>query len=214
MRKDELVALCETQGLAFAVDPTNNDTFFARNHLRKLMGRQDAAAACTPQDRGGCSPSQAGGTEDAGEQLAEVEGMPDVSIGQGLRHDAVQETSTAAQTPSRTLTADVLRVMAACTAACLKLQKDADIALEQARLPGPPTLLDMDRLREQSKHVAVRALQRALAVRSPPIIMSSLLHERLTGSADVMQAESYFPAKDSCWCCSLQQQAGRFFKHH
>ena len=178
------------------MDPTNNDTFFARNHLRKLMGVQDAAAECAPWALAGCSPSQAGVTENAGVHLAARAGMADVSVGQGLRYDASRKIGTGGQSPSRALTADVLRVMAACSAASQKLQEDADLALEQACLPGPPTLLDVARLLDNSKHVAIRALARALMVGGHPLSAGHPLpHKRHTGSAYYVQADSYIASR-------------------
>ena len=165
MHKHELVALCHSRGLSFAVDPTNKDTFFARNHLRKLMGSQQAIAACTLQEVAGHSPSQALATELACEDAAAPGNKSDISTGQRETSAAARELETEQQTPSSGLTADALRVMAACTAASQKLQRDADLLLKQARLPGPTMLLEIERLRESSKHVAVRALSEAIVVR-------------------------------------------------
>ncbi|CAL5225247.1 g8038 [Coccomyxa viridis] len=65
MRYGLLEGKCTELGIPFlmtahhAVDPTNKDTFFARNHLRKLMGSQQAPAACVPQEVADRSTSQA-----------------------------------------------------------------------------------------------------------------------------------------------------------
>lgn len=172
------------------MDPTNSDTFFARNHLRKLMSLQHATAAgMLPQLDGG-RPSKAGATVLACENLAACARKAEDS-GQSASSGAPSAVETGEDTSSRAPTSDILRVMAACSAASQKLQTDADLALQQACLPGPPTLLDIERLRETSKHVAVRALSGALAVCSLlSTTIYSFLHTRLAVGADPVQAAS------------------------
>ena len=162
MHKDELVALCQSEGLPFALDPTNQDTFFSRNRLRKLMGNQQAIAACMPQRLSDCSPSQEI-TELVCQSPAAQASTFDLP--QRVGHGALSNTDPGQQTVSRALTADVLRVMAACSAASVRLKKAAELVLEHARVPSPSTLLDVGTLRRSSKHVAVRALSKALVVR-------------------------------------------------
>ena len=166
------MALCHSKGLPFAVDPTNKDTFFARNHLRKLMGSQQAPAACVPQEVADRSTSQAPAIELACEDAPAPRNKADISTDQRECSAAAKHHEAGQQTPCRGLTADILRVMAACSASSQKLQRDADLLLKQARLPGPSMLLEIERLRESSKYVAVRALSKAIVVRGLSTLVS------------------------------------------
>ena len=200
MSKDELVAFCHSQGHTFAVDPTNSDTFFARNHLRSLMGNQQPIAACTPREVASHSPSQAAPTELACEETAVSCKQSDLSTDHRETSCKGMKLETGQQSPGRGLTADTLRVMAACIAASQKLQRDADLLLQQARLPGPSMLLKIEGLRESSKHVAIRALSKAIVVRGPSTLMFPVeLHlSALCHSCTECACEPYMP-----YCCAL-----------
>lgn len=164
MHKDELIALCHRRGFPFAVDLTNSDTFFARNHLRELLGSQQILAASMPHRLRTNSTSEPDAPESGCDYQAEKFHKAGTSPDLQKRHTTSGDTGSRECDPSTALTRDVLRVMAACGTASQRLQKEAELLLERARLPGPSLLLNTEIFSQGNKHVAVRALAKALVV--------------------------------------------------
>lgn len=164
MHKDELVALCHHHGLPFAEDPTNRDTTFARNHLRELLSSSQDTAAHMSHEREKQPTSQRNISEQQrAQETARISTMESAAR-PAVEHTDVQDTRSSRNLSSSAHSRDVLRVMSVCGAASMKLQKEADLLLERARLPGSCTLLDTAVLSQGNKHVAVRALAKALLV--------------------------------------------------
>ena len=144
MHKDELIALCCRQGFPYAVDLTNSDTFFARNHLRKLLGSQQILPASMPHRLRINSTSEPDAPESGCNYQAEGIHKSGTSPDLQKWHTTSHDTGSRACNPSTALTRDVLRVMAACSTASQRLQKEAELLFERARLPGPSLLLDTE----------------------------------------------------------------------
>ena len=164
MHKEELLALCRLHSMPFAEDPTNRDTFYLRNRLRKLLS--DAALSRMPpqQDTPQNHDSHRHPSELQLSHKPQAKGQPRTSCGASAAPASTQTSSRAEQAFSADTTSDALRVMRACRAASRKLQEDADMLLKRASLQGAGMLLDLSVLHAARQPVAVRALATALQV--------------------------------------------------
>ena len=159
MHKHELLALCHQDDLPFAEDPTNRDISFSRNHLRKLLSSRHSPAADVLQ---GLKWPHFSHMHAPGHRA------PIGNTGMTIHKEAPQveaQKSVSDRVPGQSaLSRDILRLMSACGAASRRLQAEADVLFERARLPGAAMLLDPEVLCQGSKAVAVRVLAKALEV--------------------------------------------------
>lgn len=159
MHKHELLDLCHQNDLPFAEDPTNRDIFFSRNHMRELLSSRHNPAADV---------SQRLKEPHSSHMHAPGHQAPISHTGITFHKEAQQveaQRSVSERVPRQsTLSSDILKLMAACGAASRRLQAEADVLFERARLPGAAMLLDPEVLCQGSKVVAVRALAKALEV--------------------------------------------------
>ena len=158
------MALCRLDSMPFAEDPTNTDTFFLRNRLRKLLSDAPLSRVrpqqVTPQ-------SQAGQRHSPEHQLSpepQAKGQLQTSCDASAAPAGAQTSSRTEQAVSGGITLDALRVMRACRAASRKLQEDAEMLLERASLQGAGMLLDLSILHAARQPVALKALATALQV--------------------------------------------------
>lgn len=183
MHKHQLLALCHQNDLPFAEDPTNRDIFFSRNHLRELLSGRHSPAADVLQ---GLKRPHFSHMHAPGHQA------PIGNTGMTIHKEAQQveaQRSVSDRVPHQsTLSRDILKLMSACGAASRRLQAEADVLFECARLPGSAMLLDLEVLCQGSKSVTVRALAKALEVSAlvlnagVPLILPTKLCQ---GAADV-----------------------------
>ena len=158
------MALCRLHSIPFAEDPTNRDTFYLRNRLRKLLS--DASSSCMrPQQ---CTPQSHGSQHPPSEHQFSLEPQakeqPRISCGASAAPARTQRYSRAEQAFSADITSDALRVMRACRIASRKVQEDADMLLRRASLQGNSMLLDLSVLDAARQPLALRALATALQV--------------------------------------------------
>jgi hypothetical protein len=183
MHKHELLALCHQNDLPFAEDPTNRDIFFSRNHLRKLLSSRHSPAADVLQ---GLKRQHFSHMHAPGHQA------PIGNTGMTIHKEAPQveaqkSVSNRVPRPSA-LSRDILKLMSACGTASSRLQAEADVLFERARLPGAAMLLDLEILCQGSKAVAVRILAKALEVNAPVLnagVPLTLPTKLCQGAADV-----------------------------
>ena len=158
------MALCRLHSMPFAEDPTNRDTFFLRNRLRKLLSDASPSRKRPQQDTPQNYGSQRSPSKHQLSPEPQAKGQSRTSCGASAVPPRIQTSSQAEQASSADITSDALRVMQACRAVSRKLQEDADMLLKRASLQGTSTLLDLSVLDAARQPVAVRALATALQV--------------------------------------------------
>ena len=159
------MALCRLHSMPFAEDPTNRDTFYLRNRLRKLLSDVSLSRVRPQQDTPQNENTQRRSSELQLSHKPQAKGQPQTSCGASAAPARTQTSIQAEQAFGVGITSDALRVMRACRAASRKLQEDADMLLKRARLQDDGMLLDLSVLHVAHQPVAVRALATALQVR-------------------------------------------------
>ncbi len=158
------MALCRLHSMPFAEDPTNRDTFYLRNRLRKLLSDATLLRVRPQQDAPQNDDGQRHSFDLQLSHKPQAKVHPQTSCEASAAPARTQTSSRAEQAFSADTTSDALRVMRACRAASRKLQEDADMLLKRASLQGAGMLLDLSVLDAARRAVARRALATALQV--------------------------------------------------